>query len=60
MESQSQNPEFRNNPENFHEQNSEYQDEMQHNMVFHQGPHCLLRQNRSPKKDIQCIGNYNL
>ena len=33
--------------------NSEDPDEMQHTAAFHQGLHCLLRQNQSSKKDIQ-------
>ena len=33
--------------------NSEDPDEMQHNAAFHQGLHCLLRQNRSSEKEIQ-------
>ena len=32
--------------------NSEDPDGMQHNVAFHQGLHCLLRQNRSPEKEI--------
>ena len=32
---------------------SEDLDEMLHNVAFHQGMHCLLRQNRSLKKEIQ-------
>ena len=28
-------------------------DEMPHNAAFHQGLHCLLRQNRSSEKEIQ-------
>ena len=32
---------------------SEDPDEMQHYAAFHQGLHCLLRQNRSSKKEIQ-------
>ena len=28
-------------------------DEMLHNAAFHQGLHCLLRLNRSSKKEIQ-------
>ena len=31
---------------------SEYPDEMQQNAIFHQGLHCLLRQNRSSEKEI--------
>ena len=33
--------------------NSENLDEMPHNAAFHQGLHCLLRQNRSSAKEIQ-------
>ena len=34
---------------------------MPHNVVFHQGLHCLLRQKRSPeKKNIWKFGNCNL
>ena len=32
--------------------NSEDQDEMQHKVAFHQGLRCLLRQNRSSKKEV--------
>ena len=32
---------------------SEDLDEMPHNVAFHQGMHCLLRQNRPLKKEIQ-------
>ena len=32
--------------------NSEDPDEMPHNAAFHQGLHCLLRQNRSQRKNI--------
>ena len=42
MESQPQNPEFRNNPENFHPwtfQASEDPDEVSQNPAFHQGLH---------------------
>ena len=50
MESQPQNPEFRNNPENFHPcllslnplANGEDSDEMMPYAVFHQGLCCLL------------------
>ena len=51
MESQPQNPEFRNNPENFHPcpgypqtgtlANSADPDEMLHNTASHLGLHCL-------------------
>ena len=30
--------------------NSEDQDEMQHHAAFHQGLHCLLKQNQSSEK----------
>ena len=33
--------------------NSEDPDEMLHNAAFHQGLHCLLRQNQSSEKEIQ-------
>ena len=33
--------------------NSEYPDEMPHNVAFHQGIHGLLRQKQSPEKEIQ-------
>ena len=33
--------------------NSEDPDEMLHNAAFHQGLHCLLRQNLSSVKEIQ-------
>ena len=33
--------------------NSEGPDEMLHNETFHQGPHCLLRQNLSSEKVMQ-------
>ena len=33
--------------------NSEDLDEMAQNAAFHQGLHCLLRQNRSSEKEIQ-------
>ena len=33
--------------------NSEDPDEMQHYAAFHQGLHCLLRQNQSSEKEIQ-------
>ena len=40
--------------------NSEDQDEMPHYVAFHQGLHCLPRQNQSSKKEIQYFfGNYN-
>ena len=32
---------------------SEELDEMQHNVVFHQGLHCLLSKNQSSEKEIQ-------
>ena len=32
--------------------NSEDPDEMPHKAAFHQGLHCLLRQNRSSEKEI--------
>ena len=35
--------------------NSEDQDEMPHYAVFHQGLHCLLRQNRYSEKEIPCF-----
>ena len=34
-------------------ENSEDPDEMPHNAAFHQGLHCLLRQNRSSEKEMQ-------
>ena len=41
--------------------NSEDPDAMQHHAAFHQGLHCLLRQNRSSEKEIKYLfGNYNL
>ena len=41
--------------------NSVYPDEMPHNAAFHQGLHCLPRQNRASEKEIQYFGgNYNL
>ena len=41
--------------------NSEDSDEMPHNVTFHQGLHCKLRQNLSSEKDIQYFFlNYNL
>ena len=33
--------------------NSEGPDEMSKNAAFHQGPHCLLRQEQSSEKEIQ-------
>ena len=33
--------------------NSEDPDEMLHNVAFHQGLHCLLRQNQSSEKEIE-------
>ena len=33
--------------------NSEDPDEMPHNVAFHQGLHCLLRQNQSSEKEMQ-------
>ena len=33
--------------------NSEDPDEMQHNAAFHQGLHCLLRQNQSSEREMQ-------
>ena len=40
--------------------NNEDPDEMTHNGAFHQGPHCLIRQNRSSEKRIQqFFENYN-
>ena len=33
--------------------NNEDLDEMAHKAVFHQGLHCLLRQNRSSEKEMQ-------
>ena len=33
--------------------NGEDPDEMLQNAAFHQGLHCLLKQNRSPEKEIQ-------
>ena len=40
--------------------NSEDPDEMLHNAAFHQGLHCLLRQNRSSEKEIKDLFlNYN-
>ena len=35
--------------------NSEDPDEMAHKAAFHQGLHCLLRQNQSSEKEIQYI-----
>ena len=35
--------------------NSEYPDEMPHYAAFHQGLHCLLRQNQSSEKEIYCF-----
>ena len=35
--------------------NSEDPDEMLLSAAFHQGLHCLLRQNLSKKKEIHCI-----
>ena len=32
--------------------NREDPDEMPHNATFHQGLHCLLRQNRTSKKEV--------
>ena len=41
--------------------NREDPDEMPHNAVFHQGLHCLPRQDRSSEKEIQLfLGGYNL
>ena len=41
--------------------NSEDPDEMPHNAAFHQGLHCLLRQNGYSDKEIKYFfGNYNL
>ena len=41
--------------------NSEGPDVMPHNAAFHQGLHCLPRQNRSSEKKIQYpFANYNL
>ena len=34
-------------------ENSEDPDEMPHHAAFHQGLHCLLRQNRFSEKEIQ-------
>ena len=34
---------------------SEDPDEMLHSAAFHRGLHCLLRQNRSSVKEIQCF-----
>ena len=40
--------------------NSVDPDEMQHNAAFHQGMHCLPRQNRSSEKETQYdFRNYN-
>ena len=40
---------------------SENPDEMPHKAAFHQGLHCLPRQNLSSEKEMQYIfGNYNL
>ena len=39
--------------------NSDDPDEMPHNAAFHQGLHCLLRQNGSLEKEIY-FGSYNL
>ena len=33
--------------------NDEDPDEMPHNVAFHQGLHCLQRQNQTPEKQIQ-------
>ena len=33
--------------------NSEDPDERQHNVAFHEGLHCLLRQKQSSEKEIQ-------
>ena len=35
--------------------NSEDPDEMSHNAAFHQGLHCLLRQNQSSEKEKKKI-----
>ena len=35
--------------------NSEDPDEMPHNTVFHQGLHCLLRQNPSSEKEWKLL-----
>ena len=41
--------------------NSKDPDEMPHYAAFHQGLHCLLRQNQSSEKEIQCcFRNYNM
>ena len=41
--------------------NSEAPDVILHNAAFHQGLHCLLRQNSSSEKEIQYfLGNYKL
>ena len=40
--------------------NSEDPDEMPHYAAFHQGLHCLLRQNESSGIKRHFFGNYNL
>ena len=43
--------------------NSVDPDEMPHYVAFHQGLHCLLRQNQSSEKEIlwqYSFGNYNV
>ena len=35
--------------------NNEDPDEMPHNVAFHQGLHCLLRQNQTSAKEIKYI-----
>ena len=43
------------------DENNEDPDDIPHNAAFHQGLHCLLRQNRSSEREIQYyFGNYNL
>ena len=39
-------------PQNGYLANSEDPDEMPHHVAFHQGLHCVLRQNQSSEEDI--------
>ena len=39
--------------------NSEDEDEMPHDVAFHQGMHCLLRQKINRERSIY-FGNYNI
>ena len=47
------NPLWARNPSMDTLTNSEDPDEMPHNVAFHQGLHCLQRQNRSSENEIQ-------